>query len=983
MARGGRLEQAPPRANGHAIAVRLNAEDPEAGFAAAPGVIDLLRLPTGPGLRVDSGVSEGDALPAEYGSMFAKLAAHGHTREESLGRLKRALADSAVVVAGGTTNRAFLLELLDRDEMRRGVIDVDWLDRLSAQGEHRVSPNAAVALIASAMEVYDAALAGERERFLATASRARPFVRSEVGRQVEVGYRGQHYELNVWRQSPQDYRVEADGSRFDVQVDGVSGPERYLTCGNRRCHTLTVSQGYSFLIEVDGVLHRISRADAGIVRAPAPAMVVALSLRAGDRVTAGDRLAVLEAMKMEMPVLAPFSGIVRQVMTTNNSQVGTGAPLVHLEPAGEAADRSLEPRVSFDSVTSRAADKPVSRTRAILHGVKAGFGELKRGGGARLPGILQGIGRLILGFDVDPADARRLVADYNRAWPSVPADDEELLRGEDDVLSAFVDIASVFATQVGVESLDGEPGLSAQQYLFAFLRTPETYADLPGWFLDRLQSAVARYGVADLAPCPAMNDALLWMFKAHHRVDLQVPAITAILERRLGAAARLAPGSSGFITVLDRLVLDYQSRFQALADLARDVRYRYSERPAFETARAETFAQVDAELQRLAFLGDTPDRADRLAALVGCPQPLRGPLSARIENAQPALRQLILDVMTRRHYSIRSLERTRTAEIENRSFAFAEYEHEGRRVHVIATHAQASQFTAALATLGPIVASMPKTDDVVFELYLWHPGAPGDPEEASEQFRRVLSGAVFDRPLGRVVCMAAAPGEGSDVKRLQFFTFRPRDGEYREERLYRGLHPMMGERLQLWRLRNFFVDRLPSVEDVYLFRGVARDNPKDERLFAIVEVRDLTPVCDAGGRVVKLPHLEWMLMEALMAIRSAQVSRAAAQGRLHWNRIVMYVRSPLMIDARDLQALARRLGAQSEGLGIEKVVLHARIPAEDGQLRDTVVRIRSLTGRGIALQLSEPSDQPIRPLTDYEQKVRADAAAGAACTRTK
>ena len=86
---------------------------------------------------------------------------------------------------------------------------------------------------------------------------------------------------------------------------------------------------------------------------------------------------------------------------------------------------------------------------------------------------------------------------------------------------------------------------------------------------------------------------------------------------------------------------------------------------------------------------------------------------------------------------------------------------------------------------------------------------------------------------------------------------------------------MMGKRLQLWRLPNFDLERLPSAEDVYLFRGVARDNPKDERLFALAEVRDLTPVRDDDGRVVALPELERMLVEALAAIRGFQAHRAA------------------------------------------------------------------------------------------------------------
>jgi hypothetical protein len=76
---------------------------------------------------------------------------------------------------------------------------------------------------------------------------------------------------------------------------------------------------------------------------------------------------------------------------------------------------------------------------------------------------------------------------------------------------------------------------------------------------------------------------------------------------------------------------------------------------------------------------------------------------------------------------------------------------------------------------------------------------------------------------------------------------------------------MMAKRLHLQRCCNFQLERLPSVEDVYLFHAVAHENPKDERLFALAEVRDLTPVCDDAGRIVQLPHLERMSAETLAA----------------------------------------------------------------------------------------------------------------------
>jgi acetyl/propionyl-CoA carboxylase alpha subunit len=131
VAAGGRLEGEPPPTEGYAIEARLNAEDPQRAFAPAPGTIEILTLPVGPGIRVDTGVAEGDVIPPEYDSMIAKVIAHGRDRGEALARLHRALSQLTVVVRGGTTNRSFLLDLLDRPEVRASEIDTSWLDRLT------------------------------------------------------------------------------------------------------------------------------------------------------------------------------------------------------------------------------------------------------------------------------------------------------------------------------------------------------------------------------------------------------------------------------------------------------------------------------------------------------------------------------------------------------------------------------------------------------------------------------------------------------------------------------------------------------------------------------------------------------------------------------------------------------------------------------------------------------------------------------------
>src|SRR3954449_11058830 len=134
VAEGGRLEGEPPAQYGHAVEARLNAEDAEQGFAPAPGRVELMRLPTGPGIRVDTGMGVGDVIPPLYASMIAQIIAWGRDRPEALARLRCALRDTTVVLRGGTTTKSFLLDLLDRPEVVAGTADTGWLDRAGIAG---------------------------------------------------------------------------------------------------------------------------------------------------------------------------------------------------------------------------------------------------------------------------------------------------------------------------------------------------------------------------------------------------------------------------------------------------------------------------------------------------------------------------------------------------------------------------------------------------------------------------------------------------------------------------------------------------------------------------------------------------------------------------------------------------------------------------------------------------------------------------------
>ena len=211
-------------------------------------------------------------------------------------------------------------------------MDVGWIDRLVESGEQRPGSNAEVALCHVAILAYEVDEAYERSQFLATAARGRPEVGLAVGHDVALRHLGACYQLHVLRLGPHTYRVEVDGCSLDVEVAQATSQRRRLTIGPRTYGVLSAEQSGASLVEVDGMPHRIARDDGGTVRAPAPCMVVAVPVQAGDIVSAGDALVVLEAMKMETVVRAEVDGRVREVVTRANEQVGAGRALLVLEP---------------------------------------------------------------------------------------------------------------------------------------------------------------------------------------------------------------------------------------------------------------------------------------------------------------------------------------------------------------------------------------------------------------------------------------------------------------------------------------------------------------------------------------------------------------------------------------------------------------------------------------------------------------------------
>jgi acetyl/propionyl-CoA carboxylase alpha subunit/acetyl-CoA carboxylase carboxyltransferase component len=949
VAGGGHLEAEPPPASGHAIEVRLNAEDPERGFVPAPGTVERLMLPGGPGVRVDTGVAEGDVIPDADDVMIAKVVGWGRDRPEARARVLRALADTSVVVRGGTTNKAFLLDLLDRSEMITGRADTGWLDRLVASDGHILTRHADIALLATAIEIYDSEQRLERSGFYATASRGRPQASHEIGRTVDLRHRGRAYRLAAAQTAPRGYKIEVDGATVDVHVEPFRRFARRLAIGGEAFAVDSVTDGPDHLVEVEGVAHRVSRDEGGVLRAPSPALVVAVTVDPGDEVETGTPVAVLEAMKMEMTVVATHAGRIREVLVPGSTHVDAGTPLVSFEPQRPERETAPDaPRIGFGTLAAASGAGPRPRAREHLDALRS----------------------LIMGFDVGVGEARRLVGEFQRARNQLPPNDPELLGGELEILTIFADLAELSRNWAAAEREDldeeeGERVRSPREHFRSYLHSLDVELEgLPQTFVARLTRALAHYGVRELERGPELEEAVYRIFLAHQRAPSQVPAVMALLDQRLQHAEALPEAlRDEFHETLDRLIVAAQVRYPVVGELARSVRFRIFDRPMIEDVRARVLAAAREQLRYLAAHPETPDHAERIDALVASPEPLIRLLGERVGGE--AGHGPLLELLTRRYYKIVALEEVRSSRLDGRQLLTARYSLEGRWVRLIATLAEVAELPAAAAAVGALASDAP-TAEAVVDLYLHWSEPPPDTDTMAAELGQALNAARLPAAVRSVAVAVAVGGRaGADV---HHFMFRPGEGGFHEERVTRELHPMVARRLHLWRLANFELTRLPAAEDVHLFHCAARENPSDERLVALAELRDLTPVRDAAGRLTALPEPERVLAACLDAIRHVQAQRPPSR-RLHGNRVLLYAWPSIEVPLDELAAVTRTLAPITAGLGLEEVTIEARVPAPpDGELRNMAFGFSYQPGVGVTLSVAQPPTEPLPTLDDYAQK---------------
>jgi geranyl-CoA carboxylase alpha subunit len=327
--------------SGHAIEARLYAEDPEGGFLPQSGRLHAWRAPRASGVRVDHGLLPRDAISPHYDPMIAKVIAHGADREEARRRLIEALGDT--VCLGVADNRRFLIKMLQHEAFVDGAATTGFIGSYFAAGSEamaRPAPStvvraiAATLLIAASGEVPQGQLAG----WSSTGDGVVPVDLSlNDGMPVRLHVRIEGSRRFRVRDGDASTGVELDDAAHGepvrvVRVDGVS--RRIAAMAD--AHVLHLSIGEETFVFRDRLREPAgpaAGAAASQLRAPMNGRIVRVQAKAGDAVSAGQCVVVLEAMKMQHEIAAPRAGVLSAVHATEGQQVATRALLAEMADA--------------------------------------------------------------------------------------------------------------------------------------------------------------------------------------------------------------------------------------------------------------------------------------------------------------------------------------------------------------------------------------------------------------------------------------------------------------------------------------------------------------------------------------------------------------------------------------------------------------------------------------------------------------------------
>ncbi|MDR1932155.1 MAG: ATP-grasp domain-containing protein [Spirochaetales bacterium] len=940
VARGEDLGLWNPVPRGAVMEARLNAEDPDQDFRPAPGRVARLRIPAGPGVRVDSGIEEGSEISPDFDSMAAKIIASGPDRPSAIARLERALSEMRIKIEGGTTNRSFVLGLLANPEIRAGGVHTRFVEELLASKRGVLERSAwPEALAAAAVEQYRRRYQEDFANFsqqMFTFGSPRD-LRPGAGHEVKITALGQPFTFLVRYLGDERYSLSLNGpgAQESFSLRYVRKQEDvYLFAAGTRRHVQMGERGGSLHVEVDGIPYEFETDCGGMIKAPSPALVLSVPLAPGAAVEKGDVLLTLEAMKMEMIVPSPQAGVVREIRVKAGEQVGAGQLLVVLD-TGEKTENSGAPppstaKISFAGFRSAEKEKHWDALRAEFRAVFAGFDSSPSA---------DGLFSALVGFiEKNPA--------FAPAFRGLVLESMEF----------FAATESLFSTN----RTDSPESVSQSQELLShyFKRSVDREKGLPESFLQALLRVFALYAAGKDSSVEDERHLIFHIFRSRAGNALRQRLLLAALS----AASRgdvPAGSEERVVSLLDELVFLAQTAMPALADAAINARYSLFDRGHLRNIEEQKRAQV----KRLVDLVAKTRAGRSVRHFLERLQDL-GPSSI------PEFVSLCLDKKDKKTAEI-ALEALNRRMNRDRIRADSGISAKGApRVCSLLCEGPDGQCEALLAvteeknfehTLAVMAEHLPAKAAAAKEIIIFVKSA------GKKHSRAELAAAVKKLP-ARAACLSI--GSLADEE-LLWLSFVPRKTgktlSWTADTGRSSLSPLMYRELRIQRLSRFRTQLLQQGEGFRLFHCLSAENKSDERLMVFVEVSSTRAEMTPEGAIGRMVAFEKTFMDAVYALRAEQIRR---RNRLHWNRIVIHIRPVLGASMNQIQDYASVLAGRTLGLGIERLSIYCRIlNPETGAAEEQELLFDNIVGTSFTLSSRSPVNTPMEPMDAYVAKV--------------
>lgn len=921
--------------NGHAIELRVNAEDPEQDFRPAPGHVAIFRPPAGPGVRVDSGVTEGSEISEHFDSMIAKIIVWAPTRKLCIARARRACLELDAAVEDGATNQAFLLDILRHDEFVKATASTDWLDRAMAAGSVVRVGAEKEALLAAAILEYKRHTQANIDRFFQQCQDGIPFqFPKNQGHQVELRLRGTQYAMLVAGWGETDFVVEVAEQLHRVQLKSISPHIAEMWVGEER-HKILYSYGSAGItVELDGYSHTIERSSGGIVQSPTPAVIVGISVSAGDTVNVGDRLCTLEAMKMELGVFASEAGTVKEVLCQVNQQVLIGDSLLVLELEDESEDNSVEAQgfesphriflaelwrdgalslETMDSLDQETLETVLEEMSALIRASMLGFDITPRmidvtdqilSGSARVsnsqnPGVWNRfISCLEMFADTSQLLDRHVLLDLDTT-ATIPAN------------SAFYEFCRQHHNESPLECVEGMLTKALQWYQIDTIK-----AD------DWLRESLFRLAVSsnNLAWRHHVCSGLLRIFIRLHQTDWTPPAnLEDILERTGQTALAEHPYVQDNAIHAHHLFFAHGENRRQMEEIRQAVHEMFDSMEQYEPS-SKVVRTVMRKLGR-------------------SPQSLQHTLYEMQTSSQP---HRVIEALTRRFYIGETYVWNHDAAIHGHALVEGRV-NERDKVLSVLFNVQTTQ-SEVIEVLKLLIEPVAYLEFVL-------------PEGLDESW-------VSRAPelLGRLeILPKRITLTWMDKELVRHRTFVYERGEWQFQTLLNDIHPQVANRLHLDRLKDFELKRIYSQEHIYAFLGQAHSNPRDERIFVLAEVFGST----TKGSAFPMRHFERVFFEAIRTIRNTQ-SQRTKRSRLQWNWLYFHIHPQLDTNEAELQLFAKQLEPYTRGLNLREVQIHLRTRAS--RFNWSTIQLRRSGNHQMEFKWLK-NHLHIPPMSSYDMKV--------------